>query len=138
MGGYTVYILIQNFELRSKKLVFDKFSITRVDNSNWRELKDIFRFIPAKRLGQYFIERRNDKLPKLPKGSTDVSGLGRIPYDSEYLSNDLVERLNDGDLRSSFAQALTYIEEYFSESDEYKEYEYEDEDGDEGENEDDG
>jgi len=82
--GYTVYILIQNFESGSKKLFFDdKLSITRIDNRNYDELKAVFRSV--NRIGQHFIERWYDDLPSLPEGDEDVSGLGRIPYDSEDL-----------------------------------------------------
>jgi hypothetical protein len=64
-------------------LVFDKFSITRIDNSNYEELGAIFESV--NRFGQHFIERRYDEVPSLPEGEEDFSGLGRIPYDSEDL-----------------------------------------------------
>ena len=85
LGSYTAYILIQNVELKSSKLLFDKFSIRRIDNSNWEQLKDIFKLNAVKKVGQCFIERRYDKLARPPKDSIDDSGLGRIPYDSEDL-----------------------------------------------------
>lgn len=85
MTFYRTYILIQNFESESKKLVFDEFSITKIDNSNWEELKDIFKSVCVYRFGQHFIERRYGEVPSLPEGEEDLSGLGRIPYDSEDL-----------------------------------------------------
>jgi hypothetical protein len=97
MGFYTTYILIQNFETKPKELVFDKFRIVRVDNSNWDECKQIFRPVFVKRFGQHFIERRYKGVPKLPKGEEDVSGLGRIPYHSEDLML-LLRLFREGDI----------------------------------------
>lgn len=85
MVFYTTYILIQNFESGSKKLVFPEFSITKIDNSNYDDLKGIFKSVCVYRSGQHFIERRYGELPSLPEGEEDFSGLGRIPYDSEDL-----------------------------------------------------
>jgi hypothetical protein len=85
MGVYTAYILIQNFETKSKDLVFNKFRISRIDNSNWNKYKEMFRPVFVKKVGQYFIERHYEEVPKLPKDEEDTSGLGRIPYDSEDL-----------------------------------------------------
>jgi len=73
-----------------------------------------------------------------PMTQTSINVQTRFEQKCPKRSEDIQERLNDGDLRSSFAQALTYIEEYFSESDEYKEYEDEDEDEKEDGDEDDG
>jgi hypothetical protein len=84
-GFYVAYILIQNFESKSEELAFEKFRIKRIDNSNWNEMKSIFRPIFVKRFGHHFVERRYDKVPKLPEDQEDVSALGHIPYDSEDL-----------------------------------------------------
>lgn len=81
---YIAYILIQNFESKSKKLIFrNKLSITRIDNSNYKELKEIFKFV--NKLGQHFIERQYDEVPSLSEGDDDFSELGRIPEDSDDL-----------------------------------------------------
>jgi hypothetical protein len=85
MAPYIAYILIKNFESTSKKLGFDKFSIIRVDSRNWEEIKEIFNPIPVYRTGQHYIERRYEKVPPLYCDADDVSGFGRIPYDSEDL-----------------------------------------------------
>jgi hypothetical protein len=85
MAFYTTYILIKNFESESKKLVFDEFSITKIDNSNYDELKGIFKSVCVYRFGQHFIERRYSEVPSLPEGEDDESGLGRILYNSEDL-----------------------------------------------------
>jgi hypothetical protein len=82
MAFHTTYILIRNFESESKELPFDEFSIKKIDNSNYDELKAIFKSIYVYRFGHHFIERRYTKLPSLPEGEEDLSGLGRIPYDS--------------------------------------------------------
>jgi len=97
MAFYTTYILIQNFEAESKKLLFDEFSIKKIDNSNYDELKAVFKSICVYRFGQHFIERRYAKLPSLPEGGEDFSGLGRIPYDSEDLML-LLRLFKTGDL----------------------------------------
>jgi hypothetical protein len=65
MGFFTTYILIQNFETESKDLVFNKFRIIRIDNSNWDKCKEIFRPVSAKRVGQHLIERRYKEVPKM-------------------------------------------------------------------------
>ncbi len=83
--AYTAYILIQNIETRSKQLVFSKFRIKEIDNSNWGKCKELFKPVFVKRVGQHFIERRYKEVPSLPQGEEDFSGLGRIPYDSEDL-----------------------------------------------------
>jgi hypothetical protein len=85
MGFYTAYILIQNVESKSKELVFDKFRIKRIDNSNLDECKEIFRPFLVARVGQHFIERQYKEVPRLPEGEEDFSGLGRIPDDSDDL-----------------------------------------------------
>jgi hypothetical protein len=96
MGFYTAYILIQNFESESKKLVFDdKLSIVKIDIRNFDELKAIFKSV--NRFGQHFIERRYDEVPSLPEGEEDYSGLGRIPEDSEDLML-LLRLFKTGDL----------------------------------------
>jgi len=65
--------------------VFDKFSITKIDNSNWEKLKTIFRPVFVKRVGQHFIERQYKEVPSLAEGEEDFASLGHIPYDSEDL-----------------------------------------------------
>lgn len=60
MASYTVYILLQNFEAETKKLVFDKFSITKIDGSNLAGIQRIFDDIRVNRM-QHFIERQYDK-----------------------------------------------------------------------------
>lgn len=123
MGFFTAYILIQNFESKSKELVFEKFRIQRIDNSNWDKCKEVFRPVSVKRYGQHFIERRYKKVPNLPKGEEDISGLGRIPYDSEDLmlllrlfrTGDIVFiaqaiKTSEGDVLSQYQYPMAFSE----------------------------
>lgn len=123
MGLYTTYILIQNFETKSKDLIFDKFRISRIDNSNWEKYKAMFRPVFVKRVGQHFIERQYEEVPKLLKDEEDTSGLGRIPYDSEDLmlllrlfrAGDIVFidqaiETSEGDLLSQYQYPMAFSE----------------------------
>lgn len=122
MEFYTAYILIQNFESESKKLVFDdKLSIVKIDNRNYDELKAIFKSV--NRSGQHFIERRYGEVPSPSEGEEDISGLGRIPYYSEDLmlllrlfrTGDIVFitqaiKTPEGDLLSQYQYPMAFSE----------------------------
>jgi hypothetical protein len=71
-----------NFQSDVEELKLQHFSICKVTNRNWEEVKDRFPGYTVSHNSHYYIQRG---YKKIPQNHRDQVGLGSIPYDSEDL-----------------------------------------------------